>query len=400
MIVAFFHDERFTRDASGTYHGTGAIPYAALARYLRHFERVIVVARLDEPNPSTRTVTSGEGVEFACIPSSELTPARAIPVMARRVREVLARVDAAVVRMPSKIGLVACREALRLRTPLLVEVVADSFDALWNHGSWQGRMFAVPLSLISRYYIGRAPFSIYVTRGSLQRRYPPHGISVGVSDVVVDPPGTDVLQRRLARIRARAPGAPVKLGLVGSYNVGYKGHETALLALALLRRAGMPVELRCIGAGDPARWRARAAALSIERFVELGCAVPHGSAVLEWMDGLDLYLIPSLQEGLPRALVEAMSRALPAIGSRRGGIPELLEARWLHAPGDDRRLAALVASMLADPNEQIRQARRSFEVASGYSREILDARRDAFVRRFRGSIRESRATGGAERLAS
>ncbi len=399
MIVAFFHDERFTRDASGTYRGTGAIPYGALARYLRHFDRVVVVGRLEEPNPSTRTVVSGEGVEFACIPTSELSPARAVAVVARRAREVLARVDAAVVRMPSKIGFVACREALRSGTPLLVEVVADSFDALWNHGSWTGRVAAVPLALLSRHYIGRAPFTIYVTRRALQRRYPPHGISVGISDVIVDPPGADVLERRLARIRARAPGAPATLGLVGSYDVGYKGHETALRAIAALRRAGRPVALRCIGAGDPSRWRRRAASLRIEPWVDLGRAVPHGDAVLEWMDGLDVYVIPSLQEGLPRALVEAMSRGLPAVGSRRGGIPELLEERWLHPPRDHRRLAALVAALLDRPEEQLEQARRAFEVASGYAREILEARRDAFVRRFKDSI-PAHVRSGRAALAS
>lgn len=46
--------------------------------------------------------------------------------------------------------------------------------------------------------------------------------------------------------------------------------------------------------------------------------------VLEWIDSLDIYIQPSMQEGLPRALIEAMSRACPAIGSSTGGIPELL----------------------------------------------------------------------------
>ena len=43
----------------------------------------------------------------------------------------------------------------------------------------------------------------------------------------------------------------------------------------------------------------------------------------------DIYIQPSLQEGLPRAVVEAMSTALPCIGFNTGGIPELLEPEYI-----------------------------------------------------------------------
>ncbi len=386
MIAAFFHDERFTRDEAGTYRGTGAVPYPALARYLRHFDRVVVVGRLEAPNAWARTVVSGPGLEFACIPRAALTPGRALPVAVRHVREVLSRVDAAVVRMPSMIGPVACREAIRLHRPYLVEVVADAFEAMWHHGSWKGRIAALPLALVERHHIARAPYAIYVTREALQRRYPPGGASIAVSDVEIDPPQQQVLMQRLARIARRTPGAPAAVGLIGSYDVRYKGHETALRAVALLRRQGRDVRLRCLGAGDPGRWRARAAALGVASAVELHHALPHGGPVLGWMDALDLYAAPSLVEGLSRALVEAMSRALPAVGSRRGGNPELLDARYLHAAGDAGGLAALLARLLDDPAELERQARRSFVIAGAYARDGLDARRDAFVRAFREAI--------------
>lgn len=389
MILAFFHDERFTRDAAGTYRGTGAIPYAALARYLGHFDRVVVVGRLEPPNAWARTVVSGPGLEFACIPRSALSPSRAFAVARRHVREVLSGVGAAVVRMPSMIGPLACREARRRGMPYLVEVVADAFEALWHHGSWKGRVGAVPLALLNRHHIARAPFSIYVTRETLQRRYPPGGATIAVSDVVIEAPRPEVLERRIARIARRTPGAPATVGLIGSYDVGYKGHETALQALALLRRQGRDVRLRCIGAGEPGRWRARAAALGVAAATDLRDALPHGAAVLAWMDALDVYAAPSLVEGLSRALVEAMSRALPAVASRRGGNPELLDPSCLHPAGDAPALAALISHLLDDRIELEAQARRSWEIAAGYARDRLEARRTAFVATFRSSVRDA-----------
>jgi len=387
MLAAFFHDERFTRDASGTYHGTGAIPYAALARYLGHFDGLVVVGRLDAPNAWTRTVVSGPGLEFACIPRESLGPARGAAVIARHAREVLARVDAAVIRLPSMIGPIACREARRAGIPYLVEVVADAFDALWHHGSWKGRLGALPLALWNRRAIRQAPFSIYVTREALQRRYPPGGLTIAVSDVIADRASPEALQARVTRLSARAPRDPAVLGLVGSYDVNYKGHDTALEAVGMLRREGRAVTLRCIGAGDPARWRARAAALGLADAVELGRALPHGAAVFGWMDALDLFVIPSLVEGLPRALVEAMSRGVAAVGSRRGGIPELLPPGALHRAGDARGLAAAVAHLLDHPAELASQAIRSWTVAGEYERDALERRRAEFVRSFRAAVR-------------
>ena len=61
-----------------------------------------------------------------------------------------------------------------------------------------------------------------------------------------------------------------------------------------------------------------------DRIVSRG-RIPTGAPIFEFLDSLDLYLQFSRGgEGLPRALVEGMSRGCPAIGSTVGGIPELL----------------------------------------------------------------------------
>jgi glycosyltransferase involved in cell wall biosynthesis len=382
MIAAYFHDERFTRDASGTYY-SAAVPYEALARYLEHFDRIVVVGRLGMPQRTTRTVASGERVEWACVETSDISP-RSLPAVLRGIREALARVDCAIVHMPGIIGPMACREAARSGTPWMIEVVGDVFESLWHHGSLRAKAAAVPLHLLNRRYIGQAPFAIYVT-ATTTRRYPPGGTWVAASDVVIDPPREDVLRARIARIDASPWRHRVTLGLVGSYDVNYKGHEVALRALALLRRSGRPITLRCIGVGDARRWRTRAAALGVEGSVELGDALPHAS-ILAWMDELDVIIVPSLTEGLPRALVEAMSRALPAVGSRTGGIPELLAESCTYRPGDYRTLASLVGGLL-DRREQMKaEARRNWQTASHYSADVLRARSDGLVRQFRAAV--------------
>jgi glycosyltransferase involved in cell wall biosynthesis len=387
MRAAFFHDHWFGRDREGTYFSNGALPYRALTRYLRHFDSLVVVGRVRPATAATRTVASGAGVEMACLsPPSPLglyTPG----VVTRHVREVVAGVDCVIARLPSLVGLAACAEASRAAKPWMVEVVGDALGALWNHGSVAGKLLAAPIWLRTRRWVARAPFALYVSQEFLQRRYPTRGESVGCSNAAVEGPRADVLERRLGSIAAHA-GAPPTLGLVGSLDVDYKGHETALRALALLRRGGLPgARLRLLGGGDPRRWRARAAALGVADAIELGGTLPGGAPVLAWMDALDVLLVPSETEGVPRALVEAMSRALPAVGARVGGIPELIDPEWTHAPGDARALAAIVARLAGDPDRLRTVTRRNWEAAAPFAADVLEERRATFLARFAASAR-------------
>jgi len=381
MRAAFFHDHRFGRDAAGRYFSNGNLPYAVLARYLRHFDRLVVVGRVEPAGPDTTTLASGEGVELDCVESWRWLLFG--PAVIRHVRRVLAGVDAAIVRLPSSIGFVASREAERTGKPWMAEVVGSAWDALWHHGALRAKAAAWPMDRLTRHHVARAPFALYVSEAFLQRRYPCPGETVACSDVLIEPPRGEVLERRLARIEALRGGRPPALGIVGSLDVEYKGHQTALQALALLRAWGVPGTLRCLGGGDPRRWRRRAALLGVAERVEFTGILPGGAAVREWMDGVDLLLVPSLQEGLPRALVEAMSRALPAVGARVGGIPELLEEEWIHPPHDHRGLARRIRRLVDDPERLAAAARRNWETSRRYAPDVLDERRAAFLERFK-----------------
>ena len=116
---------------------------------------------------------------------------------------------------------------------------------------------------------------------------------------------------------------------------------------------------------------------------------------MKWLDGLDIYIQPSFQEGLPRALVEAMSRGLPALGSSVGGIPELLPSYCLHEPGDSSKLAELLTDVTsASPQRLIEMGTRNFEFVSEYQRCKMQEKRDYFWGKFLREVTEySRKSG-------
>lgn len=71
----------------------------------------------------------------------------------------------------------------------------------------------------------------------------------------------------------------------------------------------------------------------------------------ELLTQADIFLLPSYNEGLPMALLEAMSWELPVITTPVGGIPELVthkETGWLVKPGDIEQLTVAMQSLLTD----------------------------------------------------
>ena len=74
--------------------------------------------------------------------------------------------------------------------------------------------------------------------------------------------------------------------------------------------------------------------------------------VEEWFAALDIFVLPSLTEGTPMSLLEAMSFGCPVIAARVGGVAKVIEDGVngvLIGPGDSRMLAEKIEMFLNDP---------------------------------------------------
>lgn len=291
------------------------------------------------------------------------------------IEEQIDKSDAVIVRIPGAFS--AIEYAIKKGKKCLAEVVGCPFDALWNH-SWKGKVLA-PFSFLEMFKgVRNAPNLIYVTDHFLQKRYPSKGRSIGCSDVRLEKIDDNVLVERLRKIQT-VTSKRLIIGTAGGLGVKYKGQQYIISAISRLRAKGIDIfEYQIAGAGDKSYLQNLVVRLGLEDCVKFVGSIPH-SCIFQWYQGLDIYAQPSRTEGLPRALVEAMSCALPCIGTKVGGIPELLDDSVLFDKGCINQIVKTLNKMHS-PEFRMEQAQKCFETSKKYQKDILEEKRVNFMK--------------------
>lgn len=151
-----------------------------------------------------------------------------------------------------------------------------------------------------------------------------------------------------------------------------KGH--AVLVEAFLRLLPYLPEALLVVVGDgEERERLESLAASAGESVRL---VGHQDNPYPYMAAADVFVLPSLWEGLPIALLEAMSLGRPLIGSNLPAVAELIgesRAGVVVAPGDADALAAAMLRMASDEPKRAEYGNEARRAVAAYdSRTMLD----------------------------
>jgi glycosyltransferase involved in cell wall biosynthesis len=387
LLIVF--DHRFFRREDGPVFSAKSYGYGFFAkRYRRVFDEVTILARLAEAPPATPDgrdgePTEGPGVRVASLGDWQgpLGLVRAWRRIGRALDRQLADADSVLLIAPGMLASLAYRRLRRAARPYGVEVVSDPYDAMAPasmHHPLRPLLRWSATRQLQRLCRGAAAAS-YVTRETLQRRYPCPAYSVGVSDVELPALAFADDPRPPAK-----RGAPRTIVTVGTMSQPYKAQGVLIDALAACRRNGLDVRAILVGDGrHRAELEARAASQNVGECVTFAGALPAGESIRRVLDGANLFVLPSRTEGLPRALVEAMARGLPCVGSAVGGIPELLPAEDVVPPGDAAALAAKIQDVLADRERLARMATRNLGVAREFREDLLEAQRLAFYEELR-----------------
>lgn len=139
----------------------------------------------------------------------------------------------------------------------------------------------------------------------------------------INRPAVDVRQIAPRQWHDRANG-PLRIISVGRLS-WHKAFDYLMAALARLDRRGIAFEATILGDGELlAPLRFSVADLGLEAKVKLPGAV-RPDEVLDQLRRADVFVLPSHNEGVSNAALEAMACALPVVSTRVGGMPEAID---------------------------------------------------------------------------
>jgi len=295
----------------------------------------------------------GRGKKFAMIPSA-LRLARRLA----RESDVLMNGGTRVLALPSRLAIAGTSCALVLRPELNGEL--DGTLALWGRPPRAlERSLVRSAARLRNRLLQRAgavvAISEAIAREARDAGFPgsrihriPHGIDL--SEYAPASPDEK-------RARRRALGLPPEAVLVAYTGrlIEGKGLETLLAAMRSL--ADLPSwHLVLVGSGSGQvisvedALRKSAEAEGLRGRVTFTGRVEN---VAHYLGAADLFAFPTLDEALGMSAVEAQACGLPAVASRTGGVPDIVEHNvtgLLVPPGEAGPLAESVRSLLSDPD--------------------------------------------------
>lgn len=318
-------------------------------RYLSVFDDVTIMSRIGERVDENAKPIDGPNVKVLALPDIRamlpflLYLPKLILILFKLPRE-----SSYVLRIPGFITTIASFVLYLRRIPFGVEVVADPADALGSKAFKHPLQFLLkPFQTIAtRFQCKVACSTAYVTEQALQRRYPPKNNKPTFNYTSLDL--HDEMFREERTLESFNTEQPVIVN-VAMMQKTIKGQDVLLHAFKQVRDAGIDAKLVLIGDGDhKGFFESLASELDLSDNVRFTGLLPKGEKLFNELDRADLFVLASRQEGLPRAMIEAMSRSLPCVSTDVGGADELIDRNYLVDIDDIDALSKKMIELLKD----------------------------------------------------
>lgn len=382
MKLVFVHDGPLFYDGDGNYY---EFAYHELLQRYSYLADEITFMMRTKPISGTKTFTLvPKEIKVVSVPNfkSPKTYFKNKSVAEKIVEECIKSNDYVVLRSQSSIAQLAMKYIKKYNKPYIVECVGCSWDSYWNHGAL-GKMVAPYMYYKTKSIIKKAPYVYYVTSEFLQKRYPTKGTTVSCSNVVLNKLDEKALEQRKEKIAQFNPKREIVLGTAAALDTRYKGQEHVIRSIPQLVKKGWNVQY--LLAGGMAGQKKDSFLEDLARECGVSDRVHFvGSLAADQMpafyDSLDIYVQPSKQEGLPRAVIEAMSRGCPVIGTDIAGIPELISTNCLFKKNSDGEVVSALERIVSE--DLIKIAETNFNKAREYEKDKLRIKRERFYDAF------------------
>lgn len=382
-------DHQFARTPDGKVWVKTIYGYDFWKRYLNVFDKVRIAARVRDVDKieEKMLLASGDNVEFFQLP--QYRGAKEYVLRYGSIRKAVHGVadgcDCAIFRIPSPISDLVKKEVVKKGLPWAAEIVNDPWDNFAPNAfkSVFRPVYRFRFTHQVKNYALKANGASYVTEFALQKRYPSYARVHGESREHFESYYSSILlkQEYFWDDREFDPNKEeFTIVHVSSCVTDFsKGHDVVIKVVKELRDRGMRVKAKLVGDGPKrADFEAMARELGIGDAVTFTGLLPSATEVRKELLESDILIFPTVGEGLPRTVIEAMAVGLPCLSTAVNGIPELLEEAYLIGQQDVCGFADVAQKILGSEELYNKISKRNVEKAREYEDSALTARRNVF----------------------
>lgn len=381
MNLVFITNARFTQNTKGEVYGIHtSINKNTFNHYLKVFNKVFVVGRVEitDDIDYKRTVRL-DSINISILPLPYFIGLKGYILNYAKIKMQLIKylsLDTAfILRVPGSFGRMSATILKKKNKPFGVEVAGDPWDV------YAPKTFKHPLRFFLRFQgfyslknsVAKTSAAIYVTRNALQKRYPTKKdiYTTYASNVLIK---KEEFKRKPKYLTKKEKYTIVSIGTLDQM---YKGPDDLLNALSILKNEfNLYVRLNWLGEGKhKSDMIKRSVDIGICNRVKFLGVIKPKQRLNEIMDKSDVFVLASRTEGLPRSLIEAMSRGLPCISTNVGGIPELLNSSELVSKNDPKNLAKKIYEVLTTPDYANKLASDNLKKSHEYEYDLINNRR-------------------------
>ncbi|MBN1147316.1 MAG: glycosyltransferase family 4 protein [Anaerolineales bacterium] len=253
----------------------------------------------------------------------------------------------------SKAGILGRLAARLAGVPVIVHTVHG-----WSFHDYMSPLLRSTYILLERWTASFSDALIAVAERDIQK-----GLQAGIgkegqyhlirSAIPLDEFDPSRVDRREARQELGIPEDAIVIGNVGRFSPQKNPLDWARVA-GVIGRANPQARFLLVGDG-PLRPQVEAQ-LEEEGVLERTTLTGLRRDAARMMSAMDLFLLTSLWEGLPRVIPQAMAMGLPVIANRADGVDEAIrdgESGFLCPPGEIEQMAARCLDLLHDPHKRL-----------------------------------------------
>ena len=384
LLVSLEHHFRY-ENVNGKeiiYSHTG-IPASFFNRYFDLFDKVVILARARRKTKSdnVKIMDNCERIELCKLPDyyGPLEYLFQLPKLKSKIKKYINDSEAIILRMPGSIGVLTAKICDRMNVPYSIELVGDPYAAYSPAAIRHilSSFFRWKFTKEVKYHCKRAMAISYVTENYLQSLYPANDDAFNTNYSSVEINASKIKER--SRYFSENLINNVNVITIGSLSIMYKGIDTLIDSIKICIEKGVNINLTIVGGGKYENYLMNyTKGLGIDSNISFKGYINNRIQLLNYLDNSEVFILASRQEGLPRAMIEAMARGLPCIGTNVGGIPELLQPQYI-VPRDDPEALAMKIIELVQNTELLNSASKyNLQKAQEYTEEKLRLRRIKF----------------------